>query len=381
MVARVLLSEPTFPDGFPAEARAICAQAMRRDPGGRHESAEALRVAVEAYLRHRGSRRIAAEARRSLARLRTTLENEPPSEDRALAVFNLLGECRFGYRSALSAWPDNEDARAGLDRALLAVVDHELGHGEPAAAAALLREVSAAPAEVAARVEAAVRARGEQEERLRKLTLDADATVGTRTRMFGGVVFGGLWILVPLLGWARVLMGGAVPSHGYNLLWSAFFVALGLGFFAWARDTMTKTLLNRRLSLTVGLCFVAQVVLLAGAWAAGASPELGMAFMMFSWSVTEVSLAVWLEPWFGVPAAVCAATFLVSAARPRWVLPLMSFDQVVLTAVVLFVWFPRQDLERIRERRLSLRRRARQWLVERVDGARGALPPGSGEGE
>ena len=42
-----------------------------------------------------------------------------------LAVANLLGECRFGYHAALSAWPGNEAARSGLDQALLLVIENE----------------------------------------------------------------------------------------------------------------------------------------------------------------------------------------------------------------------------------------------------------------
>ena len=56
---------------------------------------------------------------------------QAPGDDRKLAVANLLGECRFGYHAALQAWPANEAARAGLDRALLMVIDHELAEGEP----------------------------------------------------------------------------------------------------------------------------------------------------------------------------------------------------------------------------------------------------------
>ena len=212
MIASVLLSTPRYAPSFPAEAQRICKKAMSRDPALRYESAEAFRVAIDEYLRHRGSRKLAWDAKQSLGRLLDTLEHGPAGgaekEERTLAVFNLLGECRFGYRAALSAWPENEGARKGLDRALLAVVEYELAEGDPAAAATLLREVSQRPGDVSARVEAATRARILQDERLRRLEEDFDPSVGTRTRSFLGSCFGVLWTLIPLAGWWYVTHGG-----------------------------------------------------------------------------------------------------------------------------------------------------------------------------
>jgi hypothetical protein len=42
--------------------------------------------------------------------------------------------------------------------------------------------------------------------------------------------------------------------------------------------------------------------------------------------------------------------------------PLMSLDNLVLTVVVVKVWFPRQDIARIKERRRQFRARAGRWL-------------------
>jgi hypothetical protein len=42
--------------------------------------------------------------------------------------------------------------------------------------------------------------------------------------------------------------------------------------------------------------------------------------------------------------------------------PLMSLDNLVLTVVVVKVWFPRQDVARILERRRLFRARAGRWL-------------------
>ena len=191
-------------------SRRICARALSRDPAARQASALELRLAVDEYLLHRGSRKLAHDARQSLSRLQQTIESEAAGPERELAIANLLGECRFGYHAALSAWPGNEAARQGLDRPLLLVVEHELAHGDAAAAATLLRDVSATPPALATRVEAAVRARAGEEDRLRKLEEDQDPRVGTRTRTLLGVGFGLAWTASTLSAWLYNRSGAPV---------------------------------------------------------------------------------------------------------------------------------------------------------------------------
>ncbi|MFO0760173.1 MAG: serine/threonine-protein kinase [Byssovorax sp.] len=361
LIASALLSAPPFPEGFPPEAAGICKRALHRDPAERHESAEALRAAVLDYLKHRGSRRLSFEAEQSRARLTEVLATEPAGEDKTLAVFNLLGECRFGYRAALSAWSENARARSGLDGALLAVVEHELAEGDPAAAAALLREGSVPPAEVAARVEAALRARAEQDSRLRKLETDLDPAVGTRTRTFIGTIFGVIWILLPLGVWIFELGGGSL-SYAAPIAFSTALLLIGTALFFWARETLTKTQLNRRLSSTLGLHLGGQVLLAVGSWLAGLTVHQSQTLLVFSWALTQMLLAVWVERWFVLTALVCSVTFLVAARFPAALYPLMAFDNLIFTTVLVKVWFPRGDIAKINQRTEEMRRRALRWL-------------------
>ena len=363
MMADILLSSPSFPPGFPVEARHICARALSRDPADRHESAEELKLALEEYLRHRGSRRLAHDAKQSLVRLEGAIASEARGPERELLIANLLGECRFGYHAALSAWADNPSARQGLDRALLLVVEHELVEGDAAAAATLLRDVSAPPPEVTARVETAVRARAQEEERLRHLEEDQDPRVGSRTRTFLGVLFGLVWTASPLVGWSYAARRGPHVSYlATAIAPPLIFLAMGAVAYAWAKETLSKTRLNRRIAYTVALYFVAQTMLGVGGWFGGISVvQLHLVFL-FSWALTHMLLAVWAERWFALPAAVSALAFIVAAGFPSLAYPLMSLCNFVLTVVVVKVWFPRQDLALIRERRRELQRRATRWL-------------------
>ncbi len=368
IVTDILLSSPRFPPAFPAEARRICARALERDPAGRFDTALALRVAIDEYLRHRGSRKLAHDAKQSLALLEKALREDAPGEDRKLAVANLLGECRFGYHAALSAWPQNEAARHGLDRALLLVIDHELAEGSPAAAATLLREVAEPPPEVSARVKAALDARAEEDERLRRMEADHDPVVGSRTRTLLGGLFGVGFTVGPLVGWAYARRAGGISYVDSTVLPGAFFLVLGLVAFVWARDTLTKTLLNRRLSQSMGLYLAWQCLLGAGGWLAGIPALHVHLFAMCAWSLTYTMLAVWTERWFALNAAACALTFLLATGFPSLMYPLMSIDNLLFTIVLVRVWFPRQELARIQERRRELRARARRWLRGEAEG-------------
>ena len=372
-VASIVLSTPKFGSGFPAEARRICERAMSREPSGRPESAEELRAAIEDYLRHRGSRKLARDARQSLDALLRVIAEEPAGEERALAVFNLLGECRFGYRAALSAWSGNAAARRDLDRALVAVIEHELGGGDPSGAVALLREVSAPSADLAARVDAAMKRRAEEDDRLRKLGQDHDPTVGTRTRTFLGAFFGVLWTTLPLLVW-RYRAGGGESSHAAIVGSSALLLVLGQVMLVWARETMSRTLLNRRIARSVTALTGAQVVLGTGAWLGGLTPEQSATLHVMLWALALSLLGVWVERWFFACAAVCAASFLAISRAPAWTYPVMAIDNAVLTVVLLFVWFPRQDIETIRKRREDLQQRAQRMFLS------AARPAAGGEG-
>jgi hypothetical protein len=360
-VADILLSEPRFSVTFPTEAKRICMKALAREPKARFESAEELRLAIDEYLRHRGSRKLAHDAKQSFTLLEKTLESEAPSEERMLAVANLLGECRFGYHAALSAWSGNEAARTGLDRALLLVIEHELTTGGVGAATTLLRDVSQKPKDVVARLDAAVKARAEEDRRLQKLQDDLDPKIGSRTRSSLALFFGLAWTVTPMLG----TMYGENRHFSYfarSVFPAIFFLVLGLAAFMWARESMMRTALNRRLGQTFVVYMVAQAGLGAGACLSGVSQTQLHLFFLFAWSLTYGLLAVWAERWLALPAASCLVSFVVASAYPSLLYPLMSLGNLLLTIVMVKVWFPRQDVERIHAQRAALRGRAREWL-------------------
>ena len=352
LVTHILVSPVTFPDSVPEEVQEICAKAMSREPERRFESAEAFHRAVDEFVRHRGSRRLAAEAKGSHALLRQTLAGaaDAGSEDaRAHEVARLLGECRFGYRAALTAWPENADARAGLDAALLSVVEHALATGDTGTSETLLHEVTDKPAGVAARVASAVQARAAHDDRLHRLEADLDTSVGTRTRTFVGFAFGLLWTGSPLAAWWYARAHGSDPPLT-SAIAPLVFLLLGAGAFLWARESLTKTALNRRLVSTGAVYLTGQTMLGFGGYAAGLAPYHVHLASIFGWALTYSLLAVWAERRFAFVAATCAVSFLLAAVAPRLMFPLMSLDNFVFTVLVVRVWLPRDDIAKLRQR-------------------------------
>src|SRR5690606_9256086 len=105
-------SSPRLDAGVPDELAAIVRRALHPDPARRFPSAEALRTAIEGFLGHRGAVQLAVDAEQSLRALESALERG--DADRA-DIDRRFAECRFGFRAALRAWPENERAKLGLE--------------------------------------------------------------------------------------------------------------------------------------------------------------------------------------------------------------------------------------------------------------------------
>jgi len=359
LVTHILVSPIRFPDAVPAEVVAICARAMARDPADRYESAEAFGTAVNEYIRHEGSRKLVTETKARHAELdHALLRQRDDARDHDVA--NLLGECRFGYRAALSAWPDNTEARAGLDQALLAVAQRSLELGDARASEALLREVASKPADVVARVEAALKELAASEARVRRLVADLDRTTGSKTRSFLVATFGALWTISPLTGW-RYFAGGGADSRRLTVAVPVTFLLLACAAFVWARESMMKTALNRHIAMSGALYLSCQALLAVGCWFAGIAPHDMHLLCMFAWTLSYGLLAIWAERWFALVSATCAASFIVAANVPDLLFPLMSLDNLVFTIIIVRVWLPKESVDRFREQSRALVRQHGEW--------------------
>ena len=169
IVGSILMSTFFYDAGVPKELAEIARRAMCREPEGRFESAEELRLRVEWYLRHRGSLAISAEASRRLDDMEALVASGVPLHSIHDQLYHLFAECRFGFRQALNASVDNETARLGLRRAIETVVRFELEREAPDAAAGALAELEDPPSDLVKRVKDARAAERKKMDRLELL--------------------------------------------------------------------------------------------------------------------------------------------------------------------------------------------------------------------
>ncbi|MBI2395301.1 MAG: serine/threonine protein kinase [Deltaproteobacteria bacterium] len=342
VVASILSKDPTFPDGAPSELARICAHALSRDPGARWESAEQFRRALEDYLEHRESETLAAEADASLAVMRQeSSDRGAATSERRQRVYDAFGACRFGYREALRIWPGNEQARASFRAAITAMIELELEGRDVRAARVLLGELGelgAVPPDLATRVGALAEEREAEALRTRELERlgrEYDKKTGQRTRAFLGLLAGFAWTaLPPIMGWLET------PETTYRNAVAAP-VALMVAFFgvaSWARDSMTKTRINRALLGVAFVTLLTQLLLTVGAAMLRVSPAAASSLCMLLWGAIAAAVAATVERRFAVAAVGFFASFFVSCVRPEWRWWLMSAGNLVLTLVMVWAW-------------------------------------------
>ncbi|HZO13858.1 MAG TPA: serine/threonine-protein kinase [Polyangiaceae bacterium] len=348
IVSSVLKSEPVFPSEAPEELCAIARRAMRAKAEERYESADDVRVAIEGYLRHRGSLALAERAAERAVGLERLLESVGEDSERRVAAYDLFGECRFGFDQALADWPENETARAGRERAILMMIDFELVRGDARAAARLKDELDEASPSVNARVDSGLREQEERERRLallEKLGKDLDPKVGTRTRMFVGGLFATVWAVAPLV--AQLYAHAPEhDSHQINLLMCGGALLFAFALFVWARDSLTKTAINRRLSASVGLLLVVQILFALGAMLLGLDPSVPDVFLFLLWFMATSFIAIGVEKRLLPAALIHLASFFLVIRYLELRFYAMAFANFATAVNIVAVWRPERLFER-----------------------------------
>ena len=255
-------SEPhDYPAEVPEELGAICNEATRRDPEGRHASAESLRQAVATFRRQRDAIRMVEALAPNLRALEQLAQRAEIGEEDAIRVHRLFGECRFGFTQALEVHPQGEVAREGLREARLHMIDIELRLENLAAAEALL-EALEHPAPQRREALEALRARLAAERarlgELQRLEYNVDLEVDRRQRGFLTLALGAMWTGAALgTGWLYRHDMLSMDCRGL-VLFNLGLNAVALSFMGVARRHMQVNTINARL-----LRFIL-VIMLAG---------------------------------------------------------------------------------------------------------------------
>lgn len=328
ILASVLQSNPYLPDDVPEDLARIIRRAMDPDPDARFENAEQLQLALEGFLAHRGSSLLAEQGDDAAKRMVRAIDED--DDDRVEALY---AECAFAYQAALRAWEQNEPARIQLQRVTILRIDHELERGEVGVAARLLSTMDDPPDALVRRVKKAQAAAEAAGELHRRMEQDASHDVGKRTRTFVALIMATLWAGVSFKGviqpftWIEIVLGtGAL-----------ILLLLGLGY--WARESFSKTRLNRALgSIALGVSG-AQLLLLYGAYVAGLELVQAEVLLLFLWAAGAV-LTVATTAWQLWPAMVgYSAGFVVAAWKPDLRYWMMGASHTLLW--LNLVWFNR----------------------------------------
>ena len=330
----------------PPELADIMNRATDQDPARRFPSAEALRNALREFAGHRASLELTREASERLEPL-VALLSGPIGGSPGLA-HDLFGECRFGFQQALRLWPDNRDARRGLTRALLAMLELEIRRENLPAAAALLGELQGDAGELGGKVgELASRLRRAQREiaALRELQHQHDLRKGSRSRSYAAMVFAAASLVNLCLYYLDAT--GVVA-------WSArLYLAHGIGMLAlvgvvllafWSGLTQNQA--NRQVLYTlVGAGVIA--MLFRGLVVATGQPlrvSFGLEYLFWGLGMCVISM-------FAERRLVIAGLFLFAGAIAGALWPVgVLLTSFLATAAAMswtaYVWWPRPDSRR-----------------------------------
>ncbi|MCU0699123.1 MAG: serine/threonine protein kinase [Myxococcaceae bacterium] len=246
---------PSLPQTVPAQLVEVLCKAMARDPAQRYPTMVAFRLALEAVLRRRQVLQLVAAANQHLHQLEAEVEVAHPSRERVSA---LLAACRFGFLQVLHGAPEDAEARAGLERALLVAIRFELAQQNVGGVRALLAELPRVPAELEAAAEALEEAQERSQVKrthLAKLAAQENPASARRERARLFVALLSAVVVVTFLSTeAPVWQTWLGADH---LLGRLLPTALVLGVVvALERRQLLSTRINRRLTVFQAACLV-----------------------------------------------------------------------------------------------------------------------------
>ncbi len=333
IVASIRASTPVFHKNLPEGLVEICRKAMAANPSDRYQSAACFGKALQDFKIHQTSLCLSNRATLRLRVLRETAKAVTQSED----LHKELGQCQFGFQSALEAWSENSDAKQGLHEAVEIVAEVELRHGDPRIALRMLKELAAPNEDLLCKVKKSVRAITQADALVADIETQMDKELGRGVRLFLTVMFGFGWIWMDL--WAiafnhseltHQLMIGATVFHGIGVA----------GLVYMARHTLRKTSTNRHFVVTLFVILVCQVMASTAGQALGASPEQVYVSWMLIWLVSVMMSMVTIDRSIWPTALAIGLCYLVTSISMdlRW----LGLTGLTLATIGngLFVWMP-----------------------------------------
>lgn len=347
VLADAMISAPhTYASDIPESLVAICHRAMNADPAARFESVEAFRCAIADFLQQKNSIDLTEEAKKELQDLQGKMENEKEKTD-LRSLFFRLGELRFGFHQALHLWPENREAAEGLRACMVLTCQVMIADAYLEAAEQLFNEIEQPPESLRAALEALREQKEQQEKHRMRLELDTDSTVGRRTRRFIVTVMA--IFFVPF--W--LFFGQIFPLFSFQYTTYFSLVVGEIVFFGafsvWARDTMTRNAINRRVLLAIWLFVLSGTLWFVYAWFWRMPIEQTLAVHLLLQSSIFGVLALLTELALLWSVGVGALCFVGVMLWPRWVYEWMALSLGAGLLQAAYVWKPKGPLSRIEQ--------------------------------
>tara|TARA_B100000609_G_scaffold71513_1_gene56841 strand:+ start:3591 stop:5582 length:1992 start_codon:yes stop_codon:yes gene_type:complete len=355
----VFLSAPfQYDASVPTGLQEICHRAMHVNPEERFESVEAFRQALAQFLNVRSSVRLANNAQENLERLvqLTEIPQEAQTEDHAIIMYSIFGECRFGFQQSLREWSANTKATEGLQRSLETMIRFELTQQHAQAASVLLAELPkkqpALEEEIDA-LRAELQRELEKKKELEKLEFDVDLSIGRRTRSFSGIIIA--LITGPVFLPFGKLIGFTQFTYTHFYAFACSFVSVMLILMVWARDTMSKTAINRRIVMSMWVLGVTLMMMPLTGQLIGIPVEKALFFMLISSVLFTGMWSALLDPWMLLPTLFHFSCLVLALMWPRYLFEWLALTYFGSALLIVYVWRPDTFIqnEQIR-RRLGL---------------------------
>lgn len=337
-------SEPhEYGEEVPDELAAIANRACHQDRSRRFESARAFADALEAYLEHQQSVALSDAAGEKFQRLQQLLEAHDISPRQ---IHDTYGECRFGFYEALKTWPENEEARQGLQRCLEAMTRYHVDQQNLEAAQATIAELpQASPKlrEAVRQLEHQLEQQYHDLERLQRLEQNLDLRTARGTRSLLMVFFGVLWTATSFyaaiqadLGW--VTEAEQLQQHMISGIRNVVVAAVGILFF---RKRLFVNQVNRRL-ISIFMTALSVVAFLRfTTWHLGSDLALARIADMVIYALALVSMGMASDrrlAWLAAPYAMSA---FISVIWPEYLLYANTAATGLTFAGFAWIWRPK----------------------------------------
>jgi hypothetical protein len=167
---------------------------------------------------------------------------------------------------------------------------------------------------------------------------DMDPRIGHRTRMALTAMFGLTWTLLPMAASRLERDMPLARTHLGHVGWTAVLLGVSLAVAYWARDSMMKTALNRRMLAAALFALTAQMLLQLGAAMLGIPARAATVLHFFLWFSVAAMLTIGVERRLFPMALGYLAAFLLGARFPEKRYLLMAGSNLIMTLTVIFAW-------------------------------------------